>query len=115
MYRLALRVRTSFSSSGAVTVHHGLLASPSTGWDTHRRPRLGAAPVNRADSLFPLRRIYELQAFLTVLVSNFQFELTEDVHRICKTTAITMVPTLEGEVEKGAQMPLRVSLAPREE
>lgn len=71
--------------------------------------------MNRADSLFPLRRIYELQAFLTELVSNFQFELTEDVHRICKTTAITMVPTLEGEVEKGAQMPLRVSLAPREE
>ncbi len=60
-------------------------------------------------------RIYELQAFLTELVSNFQFELTEDVNRVCKTSAIVMVPTLEGELEKGAQMPLRVSLAPREE
>ncbi|RDX48634.1 cytochrome P450 [Lentinus brumalis] len=59
--------------------------------------------------------IYELQAFLTELVSNFQFELTEDVNRVCKTSAIVMVPTLEGELEKGAQMPLRVSLAPREE
>ncbi|KAI0701013.1 cytochrome P450 [Cerioporus squamosus] len=59
--------------------------------------------------------IYELQAFLTELVSNFQFELTEDVNRLCKTSAIVMVPTLEGELEKGAQMPLRVSLAPRGE
>ncbi|EJF60674.1 cytochrome P450 [Dichomitus squalens] len=59
--------------------------------------------------------IYELQAFLVELVSNFQFDLTEDVDRICKTTAIVMVPTLRGELAKGVQMPLRVSLAPREE
>ncbi|KAI0752821.1 cytochrome P450 [Daedaleopsis nitida] len=59
--------------------------------------------------------IYELQAFLTELVSNFQFELTEDVHRIRKMTAIVMVPTLEGEIDKGVQLPLRVSLAPRDE
>ncbi|KAI0365076.1 cytochrome P450 [Pilatotrama ljubarskyi] len=59
--------------------------------------------------------IYELQAFLTELVSNFQFELTPDVDRLRKTQAIVMVPTLEGEVEKGVQLPLRISLAPREE
>ncbi|KAI0351948.1 cytochrome P450 [Trametes cingulata] len=59
--------------------------------------------------------IYELQAFLTELVSNFQFELTPEVNRLCKTQAIVMVPTLEGEVEKGVQLPLRISLAPREE
>ena len=52
---------------------------------------------------------------MTELVSNFQFELTPDVARVCKTQAIVMVPTLKGEVEKGAQLPLRVSLAPREE
>ena len=62
-----------------------------------------------------MHRIYELQAFLTELVSNFVFELSDDVPRIRKTTAIVMVPTLEGELHKGAQLPLRVSLAPRDE
>ncbi|KAI0669528.1 cytochrome P450 [Trametes maxima] len=55
--------------------------------------------------------IYELQAFLTELVSNFQFELTPEVERVEKTQAIVMVPTVNGQVE----MPLRVSLAPRDE
>ncbi|KAI0800178.1 cytochrome P450 [Fomes fomentarius] len=59
--------------------------------------------------------IYELQAFLTELVSNFVFELSDDVPRIRKTSAIVMVPTLDGELEKGVQLPLRVSLAPRDE
>ncbi|KAH9851138.1 cytochrome P450 [Lenzites betulinus] len=59
--------------------------------------------------------VYEVQAFLTELVSNFQFELTPDVARVCKTQAIVMVPTLAGELEKGVQLPLRVSLAPRDE
>ena len=61
------------------------------------------------------RRIYEVQAFLTELVSNFRFELSDDVERIRKTSAIVMVPTLDNEITKGAQMPLRVSLAPRDE
>nr|VWO96500.1 Cytochrome P450 monooxygenase CYP52X1 [Ganoderma boninense] len=59
--------------------------------------------------------IYEVQAFLTELVSNFQFELSDDVARVRKTSAIVMVPTLNDEIAKGVQMPLRVSLAPREE
>ncbi|OSC97587.1 cytochrome P450 [Trametes coccinea BRFM310] len=59
--------------------------------------------------------IYEVQAFLTELVSNFQFELVPEVERVRKTQAIVMVPTLEGEIEKGVQLPLRISLAPREE
>ncbi|PIL33716.1 cytochrome P450 [Ganoderma sinense ZZ0214-1] len=59
--------------------------------------------------------IYEVQAFLTELVSNFQFELSDDAERVRKTSAIVMVPTLDNEIAKGAQMPLRVSLAPREE
>ncbi|KAI0645068.1 cytochrome P450 [Trametes meyenii] len=55
--------------------------------------------------------IYELQAFLTELVSNFQFELTPEVDRVEKTQAIVMVPTVNGQVE----MPLRVSLALRDD
>ena len=44
-----------------------------------------------------------------------EMELVDEVERIRKTTAIVMVPTLEGELHKGAQLPLRVSLAPRDE
>ena len=59
--------------------------------------------------------MYELQAFLTELVSHFRFELTPDAARVRKTPAIVMVPTLAGEVQKGVQLPLRVSLAPRDD
>ncbi|CDO76737.1 hypothetical protein BN946_scf184813.g7 [Trametes cinnabarina] len=55
--------------------------------------------------------IYELQAFLTELVSNFQFEVVPEVDQVRKTQAIVMVPTIENEVH----LPLRISLAPREE
>ncbi|OBZ69536.1 11-oxo-beta-amyrin 30-oxidase [Grifola frondosa] len=59
--------------------------------------------------------VYEVQAFLLELVSNFEFGLCEDLKRLRREQALVMVPTLEGEVEKGVQLPLRVSLAPREE
>ena len=44
-----------------------------------------------------------------------RIDATEEVERVRKTSAIVMVPTLEGELEKGVQMPLRVSLAHRDE
>ena len=81
------------------------MSSRSSG-STWEHVRAGADPV---------RRIYEVQAFLTELVSNFQFELSDDAERVRKTSAIVMVPTLDNEIAKGVQMPLRVSLAPREE
>nr|BAK09430.1 cytochrome P450 [Postia placenta] len=55
--------------------------------------------------------LYEMQAFLFVLVSRFQFSLTKDISRLRREYAGSLVPTLEGEVEKGAQLPLGVSLA----
>ena len=48
-------------------------------------------------------------------ISYDQFELSDDAERVRKTSAIVMVPTLDNEIAKGVQMPLRVSLAPREE
>ena len=41
-----------------------------------------------------LCRIYELQAFLTELVSNFHFDLSEDVGRIRKANATVTSFTL---------------------
>lgn len=58
--------------------------------------------------------MYEMQAFLCDLVSNFEFSPTADTKRLRRETALVMVPTLEGEVSKGVQMPLRVTLAARE-
>jgi len=58
--------------------------------------------------------IYEIQAFLVELISNFEFKPTEEAKRLRRENALIMVPTLEGELQKGVQLPLRVSLAPRE-
>nr|BAK20187.1 cytochrome P450 [Postia placenta] len=59
--------------------------------------------------------LYEMQAFLFVLVSRFQFSLTEDISRLRREYAGSLVPMLEGEVEKGAQLPLGVSLAEQQQ
>ncbi|EMD32995.1 hypothetical protein CERSUDRAFT_99004 [Gelatoporia subvermispora B] len=57
--------------------------------------------------------IYELQSFLVELVSHFEFELTDDAKRVRREASIVMVPTLDGETEKGSQLPMKVSLAVR--
>ncbi|KAH9949310.1 cytochrome P450 [Amylocystis lapponica] len=58
--------------------------------------------------------LYELQAFITEMVSNFEFLPTEDFKRIRRENTIVLVPTLEGEVEKGVSLPMRVRMAPRD-
>lgn len=59
-------------------------------------------------------RLYEMQAFLVELVSNFEFAITEDIKKLRREPCIVMVPVLEGNVEKGAQLPLKISLARRD-
>ncbi|KZT01474.1 cytochrome P450 [Laetiporus sulphureus 93-53] len=58
--------------------------------------------------------VYELQSFLVHLISNFEFSLTEEVKHLRRENALVMIPTLEGEEGKGPQLPLNVSLAPRD-
>lgn len=57
--------------------------------------------------------VIELQAFLCQLLSNFEFGMTEELKRLRRENALVMVPTLEGEQEKGVQLPLKVSFATR--
>ncbi|OJA11405.1 hypothetical protein AZE42_12467 [Rhizopogon vesiculosus] len=57
--------------------------------------------------------LIEMQVFLTEIVGKFEFALTEKAKRIRREACMVMTPTVEGEVEKGVQLPLRVSLAPR--
>ncbi|KIK60887.1 hypothetical protein GYMLUDRAFT_244040 [Collybiopsis luxurians FD-317 M1] len=56
--------------------------------------------------------VAELQAFIVVLLRNFQLESTPKLAGIRRESALTMVPTIEGELDKGSQLPLKVTLLP---
>ena len=57
----------------------------------------------------------EIQAFLTELIGKFQFAPTEKSERVRREACLVMAPTVVGEVERGVQLPLKVSMAPRVE
>ncbi|KAJ3711587.1 cytochrome P450 [Lentinula raphanica] len=57
--------------------------------------------------------VIEVQAFIVELLSNFEFSATPQIDKIRREAALVMVPTIEGEVEKGSQLPLRVTFAPK--
>ncbi|KAG7439684.1 uncharacterized protein BT62DRAFT_1013654 [Guyanagaster necrorhizus] len=57
--------------------------------------------------------VCELHALMVEIIDKFEFSLTKDWIRIQRESCRVMVPTLEGEVEKGAQLPLKVNIAPR--
>ncbi|KAF9260693.1 cytochrome P450 [Marasmius fiardii PR-910] len=59
--------------------------------------------------------LLELQAFLVEMISNFEFSLTPECEKIRREACGVMVPTLEGELSKGAQCPLRVQSARRDD
>ncbi|KAJ8083028.1 hypothetical protein PM082_008891 [Marasmius tenuissimus] len=52
--------------------------------------------------------LLEMQTFLVELISNFEFSLTPECDKIRREACRVMVPTIEGEVEKGGQCPLKV-------
>jgi len=58
--------------------------------------------------------VAELQTFLVEFVSKFEFSMTPDAEKIKREVAVIMVPVIEGQVEKGARLPLRVKYASRE-
>ncbi|KAK1225575.1 hypothetical protein PQX77_011467 [Marasmius sp. AFHP31] len=55
--------------------------------------------------------VLELQTFLVELISNFEFSTTPECDKIRREARGVMVPTIEGEVEKGGQCPLKVRIA----
>ncbi|KAG6918884.1 hypothetical protein DXG01_010948 [Tephrocybe rancida] len=59
--------------------------------------------------------VTELQVFLFELIGQMEFSRTPESERVRREAAIVMVPTIEGQVEKGAQLPLRVRVTPRDE
>ncbi|EIW80413.1 cytochrome P450 [Coniophora puteana RWD-64-598 SS2] len=59
--------------------------------------------------------LIEIQAFFVHTVNNFELSLTDKADRIRRSPCLIMVPTVEGEEEKGAYLPLQVKVAPRED
>jgi len=53
-----------------------------------------------------------MQAFLTEIVGKFEFTVTDNSDRVRREACLVMAPTVEGEVEKGIQLELRVSVTP---
>ncbi|KIK60492.1 hypothetical protein GYMLUDRAFT_609833 [Collybiopsis luxurians FD-317 M1] len=54
--------------------------------------------------------VTELHAFIVVLIRNFELEPTPELFKIRRASALGIVPTIEGEMDKGSQLPLRVRL-----
>jgi hypothetical protein len=70
-------------------------------------------PTDSVELTFPSpRSILELQTLLVELISNFEFSLNERSEKVRRFPCAVMVPLVSGEEDKGAQMPLKVSLAP---
>ncbi|KAK0482217.1 cytochrome P450 [Armillaria novae-zelandiae] len=58
--------------------------------------------------------VMELYAFMIELLSNFEFSFTE-TRGIRREACGVMTPTIEGQVEKGSQLPLKIRLAHRDD
>jgi len=59
--------------------------------------------------------LIEIQAFLSTLVGKFEFAMTDKAERILRQPVLVMAPMVDGELERGIQMPLAVSLAPQDD
>ncbi|KAF8963608.1 cytochrome P450 [Flammula alnicola] len=59
--------------------------------------------------------VSELQAFIVELVNNFEFSLTPEAQMVRREACLVMAPTIEGQVEKGNQLPLVVKIAALED
>ncbi|KAK0202327.1 cytochrome P450 [Desarmillaria ectypa] len=58
--------------------------------------------------------VLEMEMFLIQLVGNFEFSLAEDKD-IRREAAFVMTPTMEGEIEKGSLLRLKIKVAQMEE
>ena len=57
----------------------------------------------------------EIQVFLVELVRSIEFELTPEARGVVSASTFINIPIVDGQLEKGAQLPLRLRIASREE
>ena len=55
-------------------------------------------------------RVTEVQAFLFELVSRLKFEPADKTARVRRENCLIMLPMVEGEEQKGNQLPLKISV-----
>ncbi|KDR75313.1 hypothetical protein GALMADRAFT_249339 [Galerina marginata CBS 339.88] len=58
--------------------------------------------------------LYEVLALTFEIINNFELSVTPDIGRLRREACLVMLPTLEGEQVKGENLPLRVTIAPRD-
>ncbi|GLB37309.1 putative cytochrome p450 [Lyophyllum shimeji] len=58
--------------------------------------------------------IHEMQTLTVEIINNFELLPTSDLARLRREACLVMLPTLEGEQEKGENLPLKVRLAARD-
>ncbi|KAF8557917.1 cytochrome P450 [Imleria badia] len=58
--------------------------------------------------------LLEIQVFLSTLVGKFEFAMTDKAERIVRQPALVMAPMVDGELDRGIQLPLTISLAPQD-
>lgn len=80
-----------------------------------RVSRCPTAQFSVHDVISLIHRVLELQAFLAELISKFEFSMTPEAHKVRRESCLVMTPTIEGQLEKGTQLPLRIQIASREE
>ncbi|KIK60899.1 hypothetical protein GYMLUDRAFT_244052 [Collybiopsis luxurians FD-317 M1] len=78
-------------------------------------PYANLATFSAGIRAFSAISVIELQAFIVELLSNFEFSKTPKIDKIRREAAVAMVPTVEGEIEQGCQLPLRVAFAQKGE
>jgi len=54
--------------------------------------------------------VLEIQTLLIELVSNFEFTMTEESKRVRRMPCAVMVPVIEGQEDRGVQLPLNIAL-----
>ena len=59
--------------------------------------------------------VVEVQAFLVEIFGKFELTMTERSERVRRGPPGMVIPVIEGELERGSQLPLAVSLAARED
>ncbi|KAF8547988.1 hypothetical protein OG21DRAFT_1423884 [Imleria badia] len=58
--------------------------------------------------------LIEIQAFLTTLVGKFEFGMTDMTERSLRLPGFVVGPMVNGELDRGNQMPLAISLTPQD-
>ncbi|RDB24999.1 hypothetical protein Hypma_008013 [Hypsizygus marmoreus] len=58
--------------------------------------------------------LYEVQTLTAEIINNFELFPSADISRLRREACLVMLPTLEGEQEKGENLPLRVKIAGRD-